>query len=385
MPLPHFLASLASWRAGQIDWQTAIIESEGLGKERNEAIIMEVLTTILTVIGIILLVIIALAICMLIGVHCFYLWGKKCYATPEECALAYPGDELMDRFDQSKIETVTAAITIDKPVEDVYPWIYQWGGTKSGSLSSEVLERVLGRMSIFNRYELCEEWQMPDSFMPGDFMDWDRSGMGSEATDVVADKYIMSFSDMKHPPRARGAYAIAGGDCDDMNFIWGWYFVPLEGGKTRFLCHWKYYGTQSGATRFALRNSILKCGTAMQRWQMEYTKKCAEGTMPVHKHVKRYRKIFGQYHYAPDEVQESFDCPQIRDGRENPAVNEVRPARMADPAWPPADGPWAIDREYYRERIPRAIAEIEEKAAKQQHAAELKIAALKEELAALDE
>ena len=58
---------------------------------------------------------------------------------------------------------------------------------------------------------------------------------------------------------------------------------------------------------------------------------------------------------------------------------------MADPAWPPANGPWAVDKEYYRERIPRAIAEIEEKAAKQQHAAELKIAALKEELAALDE
>ena len=317
------------------------------------------------------------------GCRIAYEWGKECYATPQEQALTYPGDELMERFDPALVETVTSAITINAPVEEVYPWIYQWGGTKSGSLSSEMLERVFGRMSIFNRYELCEEWQMPDSFMPGDFMEWDRSGMGCEAADVVADKYILSFSDIKHPPRARGAYAIAGGTVDDMNFVWGWYFVPLHGNRTRFICHWKYYGTTNAPTRFALKRAILMCGTAMQRWQMEYTKACAEGTMPVHKHVKLYRKIFGPYHHVSDEVQDATDCTHVRDGRESPAVEEVRPAKMADPSWPPEEGPWDVDTDYYKERIPRAIAEIKEQAAKQQAAAEAKIAALEEELAAL--
>ena len=224
---------------------------------------------------------------------------------------------------------------------------------------------------------------MPDSFMPGDFMDWDRSGMGCEAADVVADKYILSFSDVKHPPRARGAYAIAGGTVDDMNFIWGWYFVPLRGNRTRFICHWKYYGTKNAPTRFALKRAILQCGTAMQRWQMEYTKKCAEGKMPVHRHVKLYRKIFGPYHHVPDEIQDKTDCTHVRDGREAPAIEEVRPAKMADPAWPPADGPWDVDYDFYKERIPRAIEEIKQMAAKQQAAADAKIAALEEELAAL--
>lgn len=345
---------------------------------------MDILMGILNVIGIILLVIVIIAIVAMVGVHCFYVWGKGCYSPEEEQKLAFPGDELMERFDPELVETVTAGITIDAPVEKVYPWIYQWGGTKSGSLSSELLERWFGHMSIYNRYELCEEWQQPDSFMPGDFMEWDRSGMGNEAADVVADKYILGFSDIKHPPHSRGAYAIAGGAVDDMNFIWGWYFVPLEGGKTRFLCHWKYYGTTNAPTRFLLKNTILKCGTAMQRWQMEYTKKCAEGTMPVHRHVKTYRKIFGMYHYEPDEVQDKIDSTHVRDRRYNPAVNEVRPAKMADPAWPPKDGPWSIDRDYYRDRIPRAIEEIKEKAAKQQAAADAKIAALEEELAALE-
>jgi len=90
------------------------------------------------------------------GCQAVYEWGKECYATPAEQALTYPGDELMERFDPALVETVTSAITINAPVEKVYPWIYQWGGTKSGSLSSEVLERAFGRMSIFNRYEICE-------------------------------------------------------------------------------------------------------------------------------------------------------------------------------------------------------------------------------------
>ncbi len=338
---------------------------------------------VLKVIGIIVLVLLVLVLAVLIGCRIVWAWGKKCYSGPDEQSIVFPGDELMERFDQSLVKDVTSSITIDKPVDEVYPWIYQWGGTKSGSLSAEWLERWFGHLSIYNRYELCEEWQMPDSFMPGDFMDWDRSGMGCEASDVVADKYIMSFSDIQHPPRARGAYAIAGGKCDDMNFTWGWYFVPLKGGKTQFLCHWKYYESKDPITRFALKRAIYMCGTAMQRWQMEYTKKCAEGTMPVHKHVNTYRKIFGEYHHASDEVQNATDCPHVRDGRYSPAVNEVRPAKMADPAWPPKDGPWDIDEDYYRNRIPEAISEIEEKMAKQQAAGQAKIDALREELAAL--
>ena len=360
-------------------------ESGDVPASTTEVVWVPVLFIILKVIAIVLIVLAVLVVAVLIGCEIVYAWGKKSYGTPEEQAMTYPGDELMDRFDPKLVQTVTSSITIDKPVDEVYPWIYQWGGTKSGSLSSEFLERWFGHLSIYNRYELCDEWQMPDSFMPGDFMDWDRSGMGCEATDVVADKYIMSFSDIKHPPRARGAYAIAGGKCDDMNFIWGWYFVPLKGGKTRFICHWKYYETTDALTRFALKRAIGMCGTAMQRWQMEYTKKCAEGTMPVHKHVKTYRKIFGAYHHAPDEVQEQFDCPMIRDGREHPAVDEVRPSRMADPAWPPAISPWDVDRDYYRERIPQAIEEIKRKAEQQQQAAQAKIAALQEEYAALQE
>ena len=90
-------------------------------------------------------------------------------------------------------------------------------------------------------------------------------------------------------------------------------------------------------------------------------------------------------HYAPDEIQNKTDCPIIRDGRENPAVEEVRPSKLADPNWPPKNGPWNdVDEDYYAQRIPAAIQEARSMLEAQVAAANLKIAALEEELAALD-
>lgn len=90
-------------------------------------------------------------------------------------------------------------------------------------------------------------------------------------------------------------------------------------------------------------------------------------------------------HYAPDEIHNKTDCPIIRDGRENQAVEEVRPSKLADPNWPPKNGPWNdVDEDYYAQGIPAAIQEARSMLEAQIAAANLKIAALEEELAALD-
>ena len=344
---------------------------------------MDVLIAVLRVVGIIVLVLAALAIAATVIAQFVLKWAKGRYSPDEEAQMFYPGDELLDEVDPSRVRTVSSAITIDAPANEVYRWIYQFGGSKAGSYSSEMAERMLGHMSVYNRYEIQQEWQSPDALMPGDFQDWDRSGMGTEYTDVVADKYIMAFSDTKHPPRARGAYAIAGKGIDRMCFNWGFYLIPLEGGKTRYINRWSYSEPLNPVVRFALYNAIYIGGSAMGRWHVQYIKELAEGRKIVHRHVKSYRKILGPEHYAPDDVQNSTDCPIIRDGRGAPAVTEVRPPKMADPAWPPANGPWNVDKDYYRLRIPQAIREVEAAAAIQQMAAEQKIAALNAELEAL--
>ncbi|MGI6590431.1 MAG: hypothetical protein ACOX1O_02285 [Eggerthellaceae bacterium] len=346
---------------------------------------MDVLWTILTVILIILIVLAVFIVLSCVIASLVGVWGRKMCATPEESNRYYPGDELMDRFDQDLVVTVTHGIDIDAPVDKVWPWMYQWGGMKGGSMSSEVAERLVAHISIYNRYELEDLWQAPDSLMPGDFADWDRSGMGHEIADVVDCKYLLGFSDMLHPPKARGAYALSGKLVDDMNFIWGWYFVPIEGDRTRLLIHFKYYGSKNAIMRFALKMVVYNCGSCMQRWMCEYLKQCAEGTRPVSFRNKFFRKVLGTYYTAPKEVQEKMHCPIERDGRSNPAVEYYRPAKLADPAWPPKDGPWNIDEGYYRRHIPEAIADIERKSAEQQRIAQLKIDALKREFEALEE
>ena len=84
-----------------------------------------------------------------------------------------------------------------------------------------------------------------------------------------------------------------------------------------------------------LYNAIYIDGSTMGRWHVEYVKQLAEGKPKVHRHCKIFRKIVGMNHYAPDEIQNKTDCPIIRDDRENPAVEEVRPSKLADPNWPP--------------------------------------------------
>ena len=336
----------------------------------------------LSVIGIVVLVILALAAIVLLACQIALAWAKKRYSPKEERDRFYPGDELLADFPKERWRTVSSAITIDAPASEVYRHIYQFGGSKARSYSSEMAERVLGRMSVFNRYELQEEWQAPDAPMPGDFQDWDRSGLGTEYADVVADKYMLGFSDTAHPPRARGAYAIGMPGKRNM-FIWGFYLVPLKGGKTRYINRWIYIAPENPLERFVLYNMIYIGGSTMGRWHVEYIKQLAEGKPKVHRCVKAYRKLIGANHHAPDDVQKRTDCPIIREGRSCPAVGEVREPKMADPAWPPADGPWDVDPDYYRKRIPSAIDEVRRAAAKQQEAANLKIAALEAELAAL--
>ena len=59
----------------------------------------------------------------------------------------------------------TYAITIDAPAYAVWRLFKQIGAEKSGSFSSEFLERTFARLPFFNSYEIQEEFQQPDSMM----------------------------------------------------------------------------------------------------------------------------------------------------------------------------------------------------------------------------
>ncbi|HEY7476179.1 MAG TPA: hypothetical protein VH679_14265, partial [Vicinamibacterales bacterium] len=73
----------------------------------------------------------------LVHVRPWYLrWG----ATDAEIARPLPGDEIIP----NAISQQTRAITIDAPVERVWPWLAQIGQDRGGFYSFDLLENAVG-------------------------------------------------------------------------------------------------------------------------------------------------------------------------------------------------------------------------------------------------
>ena len=84
-------------------------------------------------------------------------WHRHWGATPEEQNRVLPGDDLV----QNARYRTTRAITIDAPVEDVWPWLVQLGQNRGGFYSYSGLERLIGA-EIYNADDIHPEWQHLD-------------------------------------------------------------------------------------------------------------------------------------------------------------------------------------------------------------------------------
>ena len=81
-------------------------------------------------------------------------WHLKWGATDEEIGKPLPGDELVS---SSAIES-TRAITVNAPVEEVWPWLAQIGQDRGGFYSYEWLENLAG-CRMRNADRIHPEWQ----------------------------------------------------------------------------------------------------------------------------------------------------------------------------------------------------------------------------------
>jgi hypothetical protein len=89
------------------------------------------------------------------GIRPWFLhWG----ATPTEVAEADPTDRLVE---PAGGDGATRAITIDAPVEDVWPWIAQVGQGRGGFYSYDVLENALFQCDIHSVDRLLPELDHP--------------------------------------------------------------------------------------------------------------------------------------------------------------------------------------------------------------------------------
>ena len=225
------------------------------------------------------------------GMYAFSQLSGK--ATPEEQAWHYPGDDLIDaNYDNGYSSTY--AITIDAPAYAVWRLFKQIGAEKSGSFSSEFLERVFARLPFFNSYEIQEEFQQPDSMMPGDIAAFDFHGMSMEWADIVPGKYMVQWVDTKNPPKAPGSYAFRFPGMTNFAAAWCFYMVPLSGERTRLINHWRIgYEPASPAMKALNWINIEFIGGCMTHLQNLYVKRVLEFKKKQHLTGRFMRGMLG--------------------------------------------------------------------------------------------
>jgi hypothetical protein len=87
-------------------------------------------------------------------------WMRRWGATDDEVTVTLPVDELVERA----APTTTRAITVQAPIQEVWPWLVQIGQDRAGFYSYTWLENMVGAR-MRNALSVQPEWQ--DRF-PGD-------------------------------------------------------------------------------------------------------------------------------------------------------------------------------------------------------------------------
>ena len=145
-----------------------------------------------------------------------YSWG----AEPDEVDAPLPGDELVT----AGTPRTTRAVTIDAPVEAVWPWLAQIGEDRGGFYSYAWLERAVGA-EIHNADDVHPEWQHP---RVGDTV-WLARRYGEIACQIVAavkpNSHLVLMSPDDYQRVQRGEKASG---------AWGFY-LQGEHGWTRLL------------------------------------------------------------------------------------------------------------------------------------------------------
>jgi hypothetical protein len=91
-----------------------------------------------------------------LAAYAFFIrpWHLRWGATEEELKTRLPGDDLV----QHPKLNATHAITINAPVERVWPWLAQIGQKKGGFYSYTRLENLVG-CNMRNANRIVPEWQ----------------------------------------------------------------------------------------------------------------------------------------------------------------------------------------------------------------------------------
>ncbi len=153
-------------------------------------------------------------------------WHLKWGATTDEVDRLLPGDDLIP---EAKINA-THAITIDVPIDRVWPWIAQIGQGRGGFYSYEFIENALG-LDIHNADRILPEFQNPQV---GEKMPF-AEGFSVPYAIVDAPRTLVIHGDTR-----TGSVVMSGLRPDDyLAVAWSWYLESIDDRTTRFIERWR--------------------------------------------------------------------------------------------------------------------------------------------------
>ena len=190
-------------------------------------------------------------------------WHLKWGATSEEADRLLPGDDLIPN---AKINA-THAITIDAPIDRVWPWIAQIGQGRGGFYSYESIENAMG-LDIHNAERILPEYQHPQV---GESLPL-AEGFGVPYVIVDAPRTLVVHGDTR-----TGSVSMPGLRLGDHLAVqWGWYLEAIDDHTTRFIERWRAdYGP--GVMNTLLYRLFLEPGAfIMERKMLQGIKARAE-------------------------------------------------------------------------------------------------------------
>lgn len=149
-------------------------------------------------------------------------WHLSWGSTSAEQQAALPGDE----FVPDSVRTHTRAITIEAPVEQVWPWVIQLGADRGGLYSYAWLEALIA-CPIENSSRIHPEWQQ---FEPGDLFRLCPGEFGPPPYEVIAVEPGRALV-VGHPPYSEADRLVA----DDWYDSWAFVVQPFDTDTTRLL------------------------------------------------------------------------------------------------------------------------------------------------------
>lgn len=163
-------------------------------------------------------------------------WGS----TLQEQEQAMPGDDILP----DAVLQTTRSVTIDAPVEDVWPWLVQMGGgDRAGAYTYDWIERWLG-IEIRNSDRILPEYQHLDV---GQFLELNQQGTGLVVRDVATNKHLVL-------------------QWEPAQSTWTFALYPLDEGKTRLVSRNRLRST--GAMFWPTMIALMEPGSLLMERKM---------------------------------------------------------------------------------------------------------------------